>query len=145
MKKILIFALFASLVLLAGCATKQPAQEEVVEQEKVLSPMELFEREYEKLPAIHTVSEGECLWWIAEYRRIYNDPFMWPLIYKANRGQIDNPDLIYPGQTFDIPRYFSLDEVQESRKEAGAPWEDLDPQEESVIPGQLRSALGYSF
>jgi nucleoid-associated protein YgaU len=45
----------------------------------------------------------DCLWRIAEYKNIYNDPFKWTRIYKANKHQIKNPDLIYPGQVFDIP------------------------------------------
>ena len=45
----------------------------------------------------------DCLWRIAEYKHIYNDPFKWTRIYKANKGQIQNPDLIYPGQVFEIP------------------------------------------
>ncbi|MFB6260243.1 MAG: LysM peptidoglycan-binding domain-containing protein, partial [Thiohalorhabdaceae bacterium] len=32
----------------------------------------------------------------------YGDPFAWPLIYKNNSGKIDDPDLIYPDQTFSI-------------------------------------------
>lgn len=45
----------------------------------------------------------DCLWRIAEYKTIYGDPFKWTRIYKANKGQIKNPDLIFPGQVFDIP------------------------------------------
>ena len=56
------------------------------------------------LPATWTVKKGECLWWIAEYEHIYNDPFKWPTIYEANRDQIKDPDLIYPGQVLRIPR-----------------------------------------
>ena len=29
--------------------------------------------------------------------------FAWPIIYKANRDQIKDPDLIYPKQVFKIP------------------------------------------
>jgi nucleoid-associated protein YgaU len=53
---------------------------------------------------IHKVVKGECLWWIAEYKGVYDDPFKWPLIYKANKHQINNPDWIYPGQELIIPR-----------------------------------------
>ncbi|MCS6984985.1 MAG: DUF4398 domain-containing protein [Leptospiraceae bacterium] len=45
----------------------------------------------------------DCLWRIAEYKFIYGNPFLWPKIYRANKHQIKNPDLIYPGQIFDIP------------------------------------------
>jgi len=52
----------------------------------------------------HTVVRGECLWRIAGYPSIYSDPFLWPLIYSANRDKIKDPDLIFPGQVFNIPR-----------------------------------------
>ena len=55
-------------------------------------------------PTNHVVIKGEALWWIAEYKQIYNDPFQWPVIYKANRSQIKDPDLIFPDQDFVIPR-----------------------------------------
>jgi nucleoid-associated protein YgaU len=55
-------------------------------------------------PTNHVVIKGESLWWIAEYKQIYNDPFQWPLIYKANRSKIKDPDLIFPGQDFVITR-----------------------------------------
>ncbi len=45
----------------------------------------------------------DCLWRIAEYKFIYGNPWKWPIIYKANKDKIKDPDLIYPGQIFDIP------------------------------------------
>lgn len=67
-------------------------------------------------PTEHVVIKGESLWWIAEYKQIYNDPFQWPVIYKANRSQIKDPDLIFPDQRFVIPREPDL--TDEMRKEA---------------------------
>jgi len=55
-------------------------------------------------PTEHVVIKGESLWWIAEYKQIYDDPFQWPLIYKANRSKIKDPDLIFPEQVFTITR-----------------------------------------
>jgi nucleoid-associated protein YgaU len=52
----------------------------------------------------HVVKKGECLWWIAQYVEVYNDPWQWPRIYEANRDQIETPDLIFPGQVLKIPR-----------------------------------------
>jgi len=45
----------------------------------------------------------DCLWRIAEYDHIYGNARLWTRIYKANKSKIKNPDLIYPGQIFDIP------------------------------------------
>ncbi len=64
-----------------------------------LAPQKLPER-----PATHVVKKGECLWYIAGYEDIYGNPLKWPLIYKANKDKIKDPDLIYPGQVLAIPR-----------------------------------------
>ncbi len=45
----------------------------------------------------------DCLWRIAEYEFIYNNPWKWTAIYEANRDTIKDPDLIYPGQKLVIP------------------------------------------
>lgn len=45
--------------------------------------------------------DTDCLWRISQ--KVYNDASLWPLIYVANRDQIKNPDLIFPGQKFKIP------------------------------------------
>ena len=55
-------------------------------------------------PSSHRVAKGECLWVISGYKDIYNDPFEWPLIYKANKNQLKDPDLIFPGQDLQISR-----------------------------------------
>ena len=55
-------------------------------------------------PTTYRVKRGDCLWYIAGYEFIYNDPFKWPVIYKANKDKIRDPDLIYPMQVFAIPR-----------------------------------------
>lgn len=52
---------------------------------------------------MYTVVKGDCLWNIAKKKEYYGNGFAWPVIYKANRDQIKNPDLIYPKQVFKIP------------------------------------------
>jgi len=52
----------------------------------------------------YLVVSGDNLWKIAGQDTVYSDPFMWPLIYKANSGQIKDADLIFPGQYFYIPK-----------------------------------------
>lgn len=49
----------------------------------------------------YTVNPGDSLWHIAELW--YHDGSQWPRIYEANRDQISNPNLIYPGQVLIIP------------------------------------------
>jgi nucleoid-associated protein YgaU len=50
----------------------------------------------------YEVVRGDSLWSIAGKQETYNNPYQWPLIYKSNRDQIKDADLIYPGQDFDI-------------------------------------------
>jgi nucleoid-associated protein YgaU len=48
----------------------------------------------------------DCLWRIAEYPFIYNNPLKWTVIYEANKKTFrdpGNPNLIYPGQKLVIP------------------------------------------
>ncbi|HET7241496.1 MAG TPA: LysM peptidoglycan-binding domain-containing protein [Gemmatimonadales bacterium] len=49
----------------------------------------------------YTVVKGDSLSKIAKH--FYGDAQKWRKIYEANRDEIKNPDLIYPGQTFTIP------------------------------------------
>jgi hypothetical protein len=52
----------------------------------------------------YLVVTGDNLWNIAGQDSVYGNPYQWPLIYKANSGQIKDADLIYAGQSFDIPK-----------------------------------------
>lgn len=47
------------------------------------------------------VQPGNSLWRIA--RRLYGEGMRYTVIYQANRDQIRDPDLIYPGQVFSTP------------------------------------------
>lgn len=48
------------------------------------------------------VVRGHTLWALSQ--NYYGDPTRYPLIYEANKAQIHNPNLIYPGQTFVVPK-----------------------------------------
>ncbi|MEJ2359833.1 MAG: LysM peptidoglycan-binding domain-containing protein [Gammaproteobacteria bacterium] len=50
----------------------------------------------------YSVVKGDNLWNISAKPGIYNNPYEWPLIYKANSAKIKDADLIYPGQVFNI-------------------------------------------
>jgi nucleoid-associated protein YgaU len=51
---------------------------------------------------IVVVQPGNSLWRIA--RRVYGDGVRFTTIYDANREQIGDPDLIFPGQVFAVPK-----------------------------------------
>jgi nucleoid-associated protein YgaU len=52
-------------------------------------------------PGQVTIIKGNSLWRIA--RRVYGQGPLYTVIYEANRDRIRNPDLIYPGQVFNVP------------------------------------------
>jgi nucleoid-associated protein YgaU len=60
-------------------------------------------RQHRQAPAgsRYTVQKGDTLSAIA--KREYGNPNEWRRIYEANRDQIDDPDLIQPGQQLTIP------------------------------------------
>ena len=49
----------------------------------------------------HKVRLGESLWIIADENM--GDGGLWPALYRANRDQIQNPKILYPGQELAIP------------------------------------------
>ncbi len=59
----------------------------------------------------YTVIAGDSLWGISARSEIYGNPYQWPLIYKANRSQIKDADLIFPGQNLMIQRDASAADV----------------------------------
>ena len=88
----------------AAAAAKRAAEEEArrrAEQEAWLKAH----------PPNYVVKRGDYLWKIAGMSLIYDASKFWPLIYDANRGQISDPDLIFPNQNLTIPREMSDGEM----------------------------------
>lgn len=50
----------------------------------------------------YTVQKGDSLWKIAQ--QMYGDGNQWTVIYGQNAETIDNPDLIFPGQTLTMTK-----------------------------------------
>ena len=90
------------------------------EKQKLVKKTEGFVEEKKKKLELkeYVVQCGECLWKICQEAQVYNNPLIWPIIYKANRSQIRDPDLIYPGQRFIIPREIAEDQIEDASLEA---------------------------
>jgi LysM repeat protein len=88
-------------------------------------------------PSIYIVKKGDTLPSIAARYEVYNDSFMWPLIYKANRDQIKDPKVLYTGQDLKIPRDMSMDDIIQARREAGAPEPEKIPKD-AVLPRRTK-------
>lgn len=86
-----------------------------LQKNKISALTEFFDKVHNQLPRKldawveapteinYTVVKGDHLWGIARKKEHYANPFAWPMIYKSNRDQIKNPDLIFPKQIFKIP------------------------------------------
>lgn len=51
-------------------------------------------------------SNHDCFWNIAKMPEVYNNPFLWPRLYQANKTKLrdpENPNLIFPGMIVEIP------------------------------------------
>jgi len=67
---------------------------------------------------IYNRAKRDCLWRIA--LKVYKRARLWPLIYMANKDQIKDPDLIFPGQTFMIPKIPEKGKIEFMEKKEGA-------------------------
>ncbi len=75
--------------------------------------------------SMYEVSRGESLWNIASRPEVYGDAKQWPRLLCANRKQIRDADLIYPGQVLDVAQIASAEERAAAARHAGTrgPWE----------------------
>jgi len=69
---------------------------------RIAAPFEFAKAGSLTAAGTYVVRRGNNLWVIA--RRVYGEGMRYVTIYGANRDQIRNPDLIYPGQQFVLPK-----------------------------------------
>jgi len=66
----------------------------------------------------YSVVRGDNLWDISGKEQVYDNSYQWPLIYKTNRSQIKDADLINPGQVLDIDQNASSSEINAAVRHA---------------------------
>jgi hypothetical protein len=115
-----------SLLLAAGCAKRQ-------QEEPVPTPtpgqLEASFQTPTPVPPLPTpeptpkrnsyiVRKGDTLWDISGDASIMGDNFRWPLLFKANRDQIIDPDLIEPAQDLTWKDNYTTDEIGDASAKA---------------------------
>lgn len=92
-------------------------------------------------PGKYVIRQGDTLWDIAN--AFYRDPFLWPLIWKSNPS-VNDPDLIYPGNTLVVPSLVPVERAMSTPEEAAPVQEKAvaeKAQEEAPSLFQKRSSL----
>lgn len=86
--------------------------------ERALNSLTALNTELQVAEIIYTVVSGDSLWGISAKDEIYGNPYWWPLIYKNNIGKINDPDLIYADQQFNIDTHPLINDVKSAVQQA---------------------------
>ena len=108
-------ALLAGFALLSGCAAVCGTDEQTVaavpppppapaQQWQTAAPVTPAPAPAPSPPTTYTVEKCDDLWSISAKPQIYNEPYLWPCILKANSTQIPNANRIKEGMVLTIPR-----------------------------------------
>ncbi len=119
-------ALFVTVLVLGACARRQQ-QEPVAtptpgEMDAAFQAPPVIETAVDPLPTpvptpkrnSYIVKKGDSLWMISGEAAILGDNFRWPLMFKANRDQIIDPDLIEPQQDLTWKENYTREEVEDA-------------------------------
>jgi nucleoid-associated protein YgaU len=112
---------------------EEMAEEELPPPEEELAPPPLEEPEQAaSTPSSsrYSVLSGDSLWRISGKSKIYGDSFMWPLLFKANKDIIEDPDLIYPRQKLLVKKNYSQPEIDDAVEKA----KETPPYEPHTLP-----------
>ena len=135
----ILLAVFAIVFVVSGCTTAKPTEAEAgtataaapapsTDTANLLAELDELLASTDTAPDSDTtassgstgsapisryiVQSGDHLWGISGQAQVYGDSYQWPLLYKRNRDDIYDPDLIYPGQVLHIDREASEQQIQ---------------------------------
>ena len=109
LKSAVLLALFAGVGLNFGCSSNKRIEgTDVPNQPATAAPTPVPSDSY-------TVRKGDTLWSISGMSKIYGDPYEWPLLFKANRDTIQDPDLISTEQVLKVDKSASDSEKSHAR------------------------------
>lgn len=124
----LALAISSGLVFAAGCS-KRPDQKPVPTPEPMVKAEPTPSAEPTAIPPLPTpqptavpnsyiVQPGDSLWRISGDPVVFGNAFRWPLLFKANRDQIIDPDLIEPAQDLTWKLNYGYPAVEDAEKKA---------------------------
>ena len=67
----------------------------------------------------YRVARGDSLWRIAARPDVYDNGFLWPLIFQANRHQLSSPSDLAVGVELSIPRHPTVEAIYEALVTSG--------------------------
>ncbi len=117
-KLVWISGFLISAGLLCGCGSNKRLESSEVPGQDMSNEQAVASKAEMEASGHYLVQKHDCLWTIAGKPNIYDDSFEWPLLFKANRDEISDPDLIYPRQDLRVMKDFPLEERNHARQTA---------------------------
>ncbi|MCB2185719.1 MAG: LysM peptidoglycan-binding domain-containing protein [Deltaproteobacteria bacterium] len=121
-------AVLVALGMLSGCAAlcgveetapaPPPPPAQVKKWEGAPAPVTEQPAPTPSLPTTYTVEKCDDLWSISAKPQIYDDPWLWPLLYNGNKDKIKNPNKLKEGLVLTVPRDVSDADKAAARAEA---------------------------
>ena len=124
------FSVLLTLGIIVGCA-KRPTikKEETIVAQVVEEPTPVPYMTPTPIPPLPTpvptsvpnsyiIQPGDSLWRVSGDPAVFGDSFRWPLLFKANRDQIIDPDLIEPAQDLTWKHYYARPDVEDAISKA---------------------------
>jgi LysM repeat protein len=102
-------------VLVCGCGAKKMENTEVPKSSEPNEAVQVKAVEPVSSQK-YTVQAGDTLWAISQQSGIYSDSFQWPLLFKGDRDQIQDPDKISPGQVLTIQKGQTDEQIKHARQ-----------------------------
>ncbi len=138
-KVLLLVVVALSVVFTIGCAARQTVKPDVTPEPTQNAAVEEPTPVATAVPGVkYVVKKGDTLWGISSLGKIYQDPFQWPLIFKSNRDQINDPDIIEIGQQLEVNKGLSSEEISDAVQKA----KDTPPYKPHTAP---RKALPLKY
>jgi hypothetical protein len=121
-KSVVCFLLVPAIVFSFGCAARQTVKQTAVavpEAQATTVETPVAAAVPTAVPVQkYVVKKGDTLWGISGKNSIYGDNFEWPLLFRANRDMIEDPDIIEIAQELTVKKDYSNDEKTDAKKKA---------------------------